>query len=400
MYEKLGRLDRADTLLQLSLRERRALPRPDPPFVADNLLSVGLLRSDQGQWKEAERIVREAMAIIEKYEPHNRQHWAKAESALGSVIAEGGHPESAVPFSKRPLRFSQPPGGTEADLARSVNTLADAGMYTQHFSEADTQYRRALQLDTKLYGSSHPLVADNLSDLGEIQEEWGHYAEAEKLERQAVAIDEAWYGPDHPDTARKMTALASTLEFENRVADAKTLLEQALAIVEKVFGPMSIHVAFVVNRLGAVAMDQNDFKTAEADFNRCVDIYRTAFGSGDYRVAVALANLASVVGNEHRYSEAEQMFRDVVQLETKALGANNIDTAIAEIKLGRVLRFEKRYREGAGDTLTGLNVLLKQTSTSTSFVKGARSDLVLDYQALNDPQEAAKYKDSALQRTK
>jgi hypothetical protein len=50
----------------------------------------------------------------------------------------------------------------------------------QNFTEANTQCQRALELDTKLYGSSHPLV-------GQIQEEWGHYAEAEKLLRQTSA---------------------------------------------------------------------------------------------------------------------------------------------------------------------------------------------------------------------
>ena len=395
MYEKLGRLDRADTLLQLSLQERRALSTPDPAAVADNLISVGLLRSDQGRWQEAERIVRQAMTMIEEYEPRNRQHWAKAEFALGKVTAEGGHPENSVPILHTAIAIQSAPGGSEVDLARSVNALADAAMYMQNFTEADSQYRRALQLDTKLYGTSHPLVAENLSDLGQIQEEWGHYADAEKLERQSVAIAEAWYGPDHPDTARKMTALASTLEFENHVADAKTLLQQALGIVEKVYGPMSVHVAFVLNRLAAVATDEGDFKTAETDYNRCVDIYSSAFGRDDYRVAVAEGNLGSVYFKEKKDQEAELLFRKVIQSEEKSLGPDNISTAVNEIRLGRLLRFHQRYEESVHYSLSGLNVLLKQTDPSTSWVRGARADLVLDYQGLHKPEEAAKYQDGA-----
>ena len=397
MYEKLGKLDRADTLLQLSLKEREALAERDPPAVADNLIAMGLLRSDQGQGKEAERLVHQAIELIRKTEPRNKLHMAKAESALGTAMAADGQQAEAVNVLKHAIAIQSLPDASSVDLARSVNSLADAQIYLGDYVDANFHYSKALALDRQIYGGNHPLVGDNLSDLGQIQEIWGHYGEADKLERQALAIATSWYGSDHPDTARKMTALARTLEYENHVAEAEALLRHALVITESVYGPMHPHVAYVLNSLGAVAIDHDDFKNAEEYFARMENIYRVAFGKDDYRVAIAMANLASGYGKEKRYKEAEQLFRQAIAIETRVLPPNDINTAIGEIKLGRLLLFEKRYREGARYTLAGYQSLLKQTSPSTSFVRGARHDLVIDYDALKEPEEAQKYRDDAAQ---
>jgi tetratricopeptide (TPR) repeat protein len=154
---------------------------------------------------------------------------------------------------------------------------------------------------------------------------------------------------------------------------------------------MHSHVAYVVNLLGSVASQRKDFKAAESDFRRTEAIYRSAYGDGDYRVAVAMANLASVYFAEKRYAPAEQLFKDVVQKCTQTLSADNINTGMAEIKLGRTLLAERRYREAEEQTRTGYQVLLKQTSPSTSFIQGARHDLAAIYEALDQPEEARKF---------
>jgi hypothetical protein len=77
---------------------------------------------------------------------------------------------------------------------------------------------------------------------------------------------------------------------------------------------------------------------------------------------------------------------------TKAQSADNINTGIAEVTLGRTLLRERRYAEAEPFTRTGYEVLVKQTSSSSGFVQGARHDLVEIYTALKRPEEAQKYK--------
>jgi len=393
MYQKLGKLDRADALLQSSLKERQSQPERDYPAIADNLMAIGLLRSEQGLSKEAEQMVQEALAVIRIHEPRNKSLLAKANAALGTVLVDGGKYGQAVEMLNQAVSQQSAEGPKAPELARTLGTLADAHLYLGHYGVADSLYQRALEIDRRVYGDGHPQQSDDLGDLAQLQEMWGHYAEAERFARQALGISEAWYGKDHPDTARKMTTLASTLIMEGKYREADALLHQALAIQQRVYGDVHPRVAYVLNVLGSVAIQRKNFKDAEADYRRAADIYRSAYGDGDYRVAVAMGNLASVYLAEERYVPAERIFRDVVQRDIKSLSADNINTGVVEIKLGRTLLKQRRYREAEAETRTGYEVLLKQTSPSTSFVQGARHDLALIYAALGRPEEARKFRE-------
>jgi eukaryotic-like serine/threonine-protein kinase len=391
MYQKLGKLDRADALLQLSLRVRKSLAEPDYAALANNLSALALLRSEQGQSKEAERLAREAAAIINTGEPRNKALAAKANATLGSVLVASGRYREAVGILNGVVSFQSADVASAPELVKTLSALADAHVYLGEYSVSDSLNRRALAIDTRIYGADHPQVSDDLGNLAQVQEMWGHYAEAERYERQALGISRTWHGNDHPDTARKMTTLAGTLIYEGQYREAADLLRPALAIQQRVYGDTHPRVAYVLNLLGSVANHDRDFKAGEADFRRVIEIYKSAYGDSDYRVAVAMGNLASAYFAEKNYPLAEQIFTDVVARFMKSLSAGNIDTGIAEIKLGRTLLAERRYRQAEIQTRNGYEVLLKQTSPSTSFIQGARHDLTVIYQALGRPNEARKF---------
>jgi tetratricopeptide (TPR) repeat protein len=131
---------------------------------------------------------------------------------------------------------------------------------------------------------------------------------------------------------------------------------------------------------------------AEARFRRVADIYRAVYGDHHYLVAIALSNVAYVYVNKKDYPRAEQLFRDVVRRFTETLGADNVNTGIARIKLGRTLLRQNRYKEAEVETLAGYETLIRLTSPSTSFLRAARKDLVAEYDALKQPEQAAKFR--------
>lgn len=397
MYQKLGKLDRADALLQMSLKMRSGLPTPDQSAETENLIALGLLRSEQGNSKEAERLVRQALAGIQAHEPRDKTLLAEAESALGSVLVAGGQQANSAEILNRAISTLESNGSDPSpELAQTLGTLADAKLYLGRYDEADSLNERALAIDRQVYGDRHPHMGDDLGNLAQTQEIRGHYAEAEKLERQALAIMQGWYGKDHPETARKMTTLASTLNYEGKYAEAEDLLHQALAIQEKAYGGQHPRVAYVLNALGMVALFQKSFSAAEDDYRRVIEIYRSAYGGADYRVAVGMGNLASVYSAEKRYDECERILLDVVDRFTKVLGPANINTGMAQVRLGRTLLHENKYDEAEKHTRAGYEALKDQTSSSTSYVQGARQDLAIEYAALNRPADAARFRDETV----
>jgi eukaryotic-like serine/threonine-protein kinase len=392
VYQKIGKFDRADELLRSALEQRKSVFGADSPEVAESLIALGLLRSDQAHLEEAEQLTREGLQMDQRHFPPTHPAIAKAMLALGKVLGERGSYGQAIQTLEEAVRIESAPGAPATDLATGLSALADANYSAGHYDVCNALYRRLLEMHRKLYGARHPLVADDLGSLAAVQRDLGYYSEAERFDREALDISESYYGKDHPKTAANLTALSESLTYENQYAEAAAVLQQALAIQERVYGPAQPSVAETLNEMGNVASMRNQLDEAEARFRRAADIYRGVYGDHHYLVAIALSNLAGIYMDKKDYPRAEQLFRDVVRRLSETLPADNVNTGIAHIKLGRTLLREKRYKDAEPETLAGYEILVKHSSPSTSFVRAARKDLVADYEALKEPKQAARFR--------
>ena len=392
IYQKLGKFEQADSLLRLAIEQRKRLFGADSPQVAESLTALGLLRSDQAHLEEAEQLVRQGLAMAQRHLPPNHPIIAKATLAFGRVLAQRGSYDQAIAALDEAVRLQLASGAAPADLATSLSALADAHYSAGHYEICKSLYTRVLAMHRQIYGARHPLVADDLGSLAAVQRDLGYYSEAEGLDRQALDMVQSYYGNNNPKTASRLTALAESLTYQKKYDEAVSALEQALAIQERVYGPVHPSVAETVNELGNVASMRDRLDEAEARFQRAADIYRAVYGDHHYLVAIALSNVAGISMDKKDYPRAEQLFRDVIRRYQETLPADNVNLAIAHIKLGRTLLRQNRYKDAESETRTGYAILAKQSSPSTSFIRAARKDLAAEYEALNQPQEAARFR--------
>jgi len=392
IYQKLGKFEPADSLLRSALDQRKLLFGSDSPEVAESLTALGLLRSDQAHLEEAEQLTRQGWEMGKRHLPPNHPAIAKATLAYGKVLAERGSYDQAIAALTEAVRLQSAPGVAPADLATSLSALADAHYRAGHYDACKSLYTRVLEMHRHIYGERHPLVADDLGSLAAVQRDLGYYSEAERLDRQALDIAQSYYGNNHPKTAGCLTALAESLTYENKYDEAVSSLDQALAIQERVYGPVHPSVAETLNELGNVASMRDHLDEAEARFQRAADIYRAVYGDHHYLVAIALSNVAGITYDKKDYPRAEQLFRDVIRRYKETLPADNVNLAIAHIKLGRALLRDNHYKDAESETLAGYEILIKQSSPSTSFIHAARKDLAAEYDALNQPQQAARFR--------
>jgi serine/threonine protein kinase len=392
IYQKLGKFDPADSLLRRALEQRKSLFGRDSSEVAESLVTLGLLRADQAKYDEAEQLVRQGLEMSRRHLPPNHPAVARDTYALGKVLGQHGSYDQAIPVLGEAVRLQSAPGASTTDLADSLSALADTQCSAGHYDICDPVHRRVLEMHRRLYGPRHPVVADDLASLGAVQTDLGYYDKAEQFYRQALDITESYYGKDHPKTAARLTGLGEALGYESKFDEADGALQQALTIQEHVYGPVHPAVAEALNELGNVASMRNHLDEAEARFRRAADIYRAVYGDHHYQVAIALSNVASLYYDRKNYPRAEQLFRDVVRRFTEALSADNVNTAIARLKLGRTLLHQNRYREAEVETSASYEILTRQTSPATSFVRAARKDLAAEYDGLRQPEKAAKYR--------
>jgi serine/threonine-protein kinase len=388
VYQKLGELEKADSLLTSALNRRRALFGANTSIVAESQVRLGLLRVDQARLDDAERLVRSGLKVSSINLPASHPAIAAATHALGKVMEERGSYAEAIRILTEAVRLRSAPSADRPDLAESLLELANAHFYVGHYAEAQALNQRLIAMHRQIYGERHPLIAEDLVNLGAIQHELGHYREAEALHRQALEITRAFYGNEHYKTASNLTLIARALVKQNRYDDAVELLQQALTIQEKVFGKVHPRVASAVNELGSVALARGRFSEAEAAFQRMADIYRSVYRGKHYLIGIALANLGSVYMAAKDNARAEVLYREALAMYANTLPPDHLNVGITRIKLGRVLLRESRFKEAEAASLTGYEILSKQANPSVTWLQQARQDLAAIYDALQEPEKA------------
>jgi serine/threonine protein kinase/tetratricopeptide (TPR) repeat protein len=392
IYEKLGQLQRADTLLQAALEQRRSLHGPDHRDVAESLVALGLLRVQQAEFDEAERFIREGLAMSRRQLPPDHPSVLEATVALGRVLQERGEYAQAIEVLENAAAIAARRSPASAELSHILMELANTHFYAGDYSASDSLNRVLLAMDRQIYGERHPYVADALINLGAVQAQLGNYDEAERIYRDGIQIMEAYYGPDHHRTAASITVLARALIYEEKTEEAEELLRRAVAIRERVFGSNHPTVASTVNELGSIAMQKHDYATAARHYQRVIDVYRAAYDDKHYVIGVAQSNLGTVYTRTGDYARAELTFREAIRRFGETLPADHMQPAITRIKLGRALIRQHKYAEAEGVILAGYEVLTKQANPALTFLNAARTDLVETYDALHQPAQSERFR--------
>jgi len=383
IYEKLGKFEQADSLLQSALEQRKSVYGVDSREVAESLVELGLLRDAEGKYEDAEGMVRAGLAIDKQKMSPGHPAIARATSALGKVLEDRGSYDAAIQVLQEAVRVQSVQGASATDLSESLTELANCHFYSGHYSVSESLNQRVLAMDRKLYGERHPHVADDLINLGAIKYDLGHYPEAEQFDRQALDITQAFYGQNHPATASALTILGRTLVSEGKSDEAFGLLKQALQIEEQIYGKVHPRVAGTLNELGKIAQQQGKFDEADADFRRMAEIYRAVYAGKHYYIGIALCNLAGVYAERKDYAGAEKLFREALQIYAETLPPNHLNIGIARVRLGRALLLHKRYEDAEAESRGGYDILIKQSGAPEHWVQMARTDLAHEYESLH-----------------
>jgi serine/threonine-protein kinase len=392
IYSSWGKSDKSFQLLSAALEQRQSIYGPDSAKAAETMVHLGSWYSDQDRLSEAEKLTREALAIQQRRLPPADPELARTYSALGAVLQRLNREQEAMADLQKAIRIQSASPNLKSDLSASLTLLANSNFYLGQYDAAVGFNRQALEIDRQLHGDHHPDVADDLTNLAEIETKHENWPSAESYLRQALEITRAWYGEEHSNTADISVHLADVLARENRLDEADGLLRHALEVQQKAAdGKPRMRTAFVLNAMGVLASERKQWTEAEVDYRQAAEIYTALYGDNHPETAVAYANLASTYLDEGKLAEAERQFRNVLVRYGSTQGGDPLNVGIARIKLGRTLEREGRYKEAEEELLAGSRLVSGQTGDSSSWLKAARADLVRVYKGLREPDKAAEF---------
>src|SRR4030095_16641933 len=172
-------------------------------------------------------------------------------------------------------------------LAESAS-LRRAGKYDQAIPPGE----RAIEIRESILGTDHPLVANSITNLGEILRFKGDYTRAEQLHKRALEIREKKLGAEHPDAASSLNNLAIINYLTGRFDQAEQLYRRALGLWEQALGPEHPLVAASLQNLAIVHAERGDYDNAEQLYKRALAIREKVHGPEHRDVATTLNNLA------------------------------------------------------------------------------------------------------------
>jgi serine/threonine protein kinase len=392
MYQELGDYKKAEQFLLLALDKAKATRDKDPSRVASAMVQLGLLRGDQAQFQTAEQLVQQGLEAAKKLRPPDELKVLDAEASLGRVLAESGSYDKAIPILESVSNAGL--SGEEGTfiLRNTLSALGVAEYYGGQYDAAKSVDLRAIALDRKLLGESHPRTGSDLINLGTAEAALGDDSAAESHYREGIGVNDAWYGPDHPDTATMKAILAALLIKEGKDADAETFLKQALATQEGAYGQVHDRVAVTLVMLGRIALKRADPETARAYLSRALEIDQSLLGDGNLRTAVVKVDLADAYIQESKYAEAGAILSPAVKVIVTSFPAGEVHIGTTESSWGRVLLHLKRYQEAETQLNAGYQNLEKQHQPPLARIQEVRQDLAAVYDALGRPDQAKQFR--------
>lgn len=316
------------------------------PEAAQLLNRAGTYLRERGQYKEAEPLLKQALAIFERTVEPEHPDVASCLNDLATLYWNQGKYAQAEPLFRQALLIREKTLGSEhPDVATSLNDLAllywDQGKYAQ----AEPLSQQALAIRERILGPEHADVAQSLNNLGILYLAQGKYAAAESSLQRSLAVWEQTLGPDHPDVAYSLNNLAFLYYTQGRYTQAEPLYQRALAIREQTLGPEHDEVAYTLDNLALVYTDQGRYAQAEPLFQRTLTLRERALGPQHPYVAQTLHRLAKLYYVQGKYAQAEPPLTKSLAIREQALGADHPDVASSLDTLALLYLAQGKYAQ-------------------------------------------------------
>ncbi len=198
-------------------------------------------------------------------------------------------------------------------------------------SQAAPLLERALAIETRVYGSTHPELAAILIDLGNVAHALGDKATCRARFEQAVAVLQSAQ-PDAIELGMALANLAVVTAEQGDETAAVSQLREALALFERTLGPEHLYVASTLGNLAGHLPPEEALPMLQ----RAIAIYDDHHRDSP-RIGYALNQLANLYNEQGRSDLALAPARRALAVREAGLGPRHRDVAWSAHVLGDTL---------------------------------------------------------------
>ncbi|HEV8580451.1 MAG TPA: serine/threonine-protein kinase [Thermoanaerobaculia bacterium] len=249
-------------------------------------------------------------------------------AAIGRSYAGLGAYDRAEALLDRSLTLRRKVfGASHPEIAESLFDQAALYYARGDLELAEATFRQVVQMRRALLGGTDPAVAEGLNGLGLVLISKAKFDAAEPVLREALAINRKQYGNDNEEVGSNLGNLGLLMKQKGDLAAAEALYSEALAIFRRLFDAPHPQVVIQLNNLAMLQSDRGEFAAAEASYRETLAVARRVYGREHPQTALFLANLAGMLSARGKHDEAERLARESLALRRRLLGDENEQVA-------------------------------------------------------------------------
>jgi CHAT domain-containing protein len=343
-----------------------------------------------GRFKEAEAILRPALAKATAAVSSEHPHVARGENNLAMALNGQGRYREAEPLGRHSLAVREREyGPSSLQVALSLSTLARSleHMTGARTGEAEALLNRLAKVQEALHGKASVEQARALIRLGWLFDKVGRFAEGRRLFEQAGAMLLNGAGPDDPDYASSRIGLAKAYTRAGDQLKAEELLKATLAGLE---GSGSGDTWQYIHALRALAWGltyNGEVGEASGLLKRALAMAERRYGSDHNQTLLTLQLLASSLSQTARREEADALFQRALEGRQRTSGAEHAVTANTLLAYSRHLQRGGDLPAALAAAQRALDIYAK-ISPGTRLEASALHQLGLIHLARDRPGEA------------
>ena len=337
-----GQYPAEETLLREALAIRQKLAGTDRSLLSETLSNLGECLYLQSRTKEAEPVLRNAIA----WGPQGTQQFAGAQNYLALVLEKRGAFQEAVSLLRSAVDTSAKNSGKDGtDYMTALHNLAGALSDLGDLQGAEAAERQVLSIRERVSGKEHPDTWYSLNNLGWILLEKGDWQAAAPYLKVALEVNRKRLGDKHPRMATSLNNWARVLQAKGDYDGAEKTYIQALTLLQENHQAENWSAAKIEANLSALQLDRRDYAAALRYGLQALDLRRKLGGDENPDVASSLVDVGLARAFSGDASAAETEMRSALEIRKHLFNAGHPNIVASQVRLAEVLISENKLPE-------------------------------------------------------
>jgi tetratricopeptide (TPR) repeat protein len=404
LYHQLGLIKRnqGDYKEALSSYEQalsiyQKLRTSDDLDLATTYNNIGQVHNNMGKYLEALSYYDKSLVIYKHNLPEDHPSLAISYNNIGLVYKNMGDYNEAFKSHEKALEIEQktlPPN--HPSLATSYKNIGLVYRSMGEYLKALSSQEKALQIEQKTLPSNHPSLAISYNNIGLLYDQMGEYSKALSFYEKTLQIYQEVLPSNHPDFAMSYNNIGSVYKHMSEYSKALLFYKKALAIEEKSLPENHPSLAISFSNIGMVYDNMNEYPKALSSHEKALDICQKSLSSTHPILAISYNNIGSVYYSQGDYQTAVTYYKKTLDIEQKILPSNHPDLATSYNNIGLVYDNLGDYAEALSFQKKALEIYQKTLPSNHPDLANSYNNIGLAYQKMEEYLKALSFFEQAL----